>query len=169
MIKRSIGRHLGGMALLLMLGGAAAAQMPAKTPTGKKPTAVGLQSFAAVQAPEAATESCYAATAKGALDCAMRRCTQKLGGGAKGNQACYAVTLCAPGRWAGIMGVRVGEVSFNDVVCGAPTEAALISALKIYCEGHMPQLSECSLTLVWQPDGTAAKRDYAWSAADFKK
>ena len=136
----------------------------ANAQTKKKPAAVGLNSFAAVQAPEAATESCYAATAKAAQDCAMRKCQAKAGRG-----ACFAVTLCAPGRWAGIMSVTVGEVSFADVLCGAPTEDALVAGLKNYCEGHLPQMKQCNLSQVWGPDGIMKTVEKSWSPADFKK
>lgn len=130
----------------------------------KSTGAVGLSSFAAVQAPEAATEACYAATPARAEACAMRKCQAKAGKG-----ACFAVTLCAPGRWAGIMGVSVGEVSFADVLCGAPTEAALIAGLKSYCEGHLPQMKQCSVAEIWAPDGAKKQVNLSWSSADFKR
>ena len=159
-------RTLWCASIALALGALTSAVLTtsADAQTKRQPAAVGLNSFAAVQAPEAATESCYAATAKAAQDCAMRKCQAKAGKG-----ACFAVTLCAPGRWAGIMGVTVGEVSFADVLCGAPTEEALIAGLKSYCEGHLPQMKQCSLSEVWGPDGDKKRIEKSWSPTDFKK
>lgn len=126
--------------------------------------AVGLKSFAAAQAPEAATEACYAATPAAAQSCALAKCKRKAGSG-----ACFALTLCAPGGWAGIMGVRVTEVSFADVLCGAPSKEALLAGLKAYCEGHLPQMQECHVASVWSPEGRAVTVDQSWSAKDFKR
>lgn len=126
--------------------------------------AVGLQSFAATQAPEAATEACYGATARAAQSCALAKCEKKAGKG-----ACFALTLCSPGGWSGIMGVTVGEISFADVLCGAPTKDALIAGLTAYCEGHLPNMKQCSLTQVWGPDGKSATVERTWTPADFKK
>lgn len=126
--------------------------------------AVGLKSFAAAQAPEAATEACYAATPAAAQSCALQKCKRKAGKG-----ACFALTLCAPGGWAGIMGVRVSEVSFADVLCGAPSREALLAGLKAFCEGHSPQMQECHVGQIWSPDGRAVAVDQSWSAKDFKR
>jgi hypothetical protein len=150
--------------IVFALMAVAALTMPATAQSKKSAGAVGLNSFAAVQAPEAATEACYAATPARAEACAMRKCRAKAGKG-----ACFAVTLCAPGRWAGIMGVSVGEISFADVLCGAPTEAALIAGLKSYCEGHLPQMKQCGIAEIWGPDGTKKTVSVSWSPADFKK
>jgi hypothetical protein len=129
-----------------------------------KVKAVGLKSFAAVQAPEAATEACYGATPKAAQDCAMARCQKKAGKG-----SCFALTVCAPGGWAGIMGVRVTEVSFADVMCGAPSKEALLAGFEAYCKGHLPQMQECSIGQIWSPDGKMTTIEKSWKASDFKK
>lgn len=152
---------------LLSLAAAAALLASGVAPVVDAKTAqraVGLKSFAAAQAPEAATEACYAATPAAAQSCALQKCKRKAGTG-----ACFALTLCAPGGWAGIMGVRVTEVSFADVLCGAPSREALLAGLKAYCEGHLPQMQECHVASVWSPEGRAVTVDQSWSAKDFKR
>ena len=148
---------VAAMAALLTWGASAVGAKTAQR-------AVGLKSFAAAQAPEAATEACYAATPAAAQSCALAKCKRKAGTG-----ACFALTLCAPGGWAGIMGVRVTEVSFADVLCGAPTKEALLAGLKSYCEGHLPQMQECHVASVWSPEGRAVTVDQSWSAKGFKR
>lgn len=122
------------------------------------------QAFAMVQAPEAAVEACHGASAQAALDCALRRCQRKAGRG-----ACYAVTACAPGGWAGIMGVKLKDVHFSDAICGAPSQPALVAALRAFCQGHGAGLEQCSLTQAWSPDGKPQKIDHTWTPADFRK
>lgn len=160
MATRTI-RALGSlMAIAISVAGASAALAQAKKP----PAAVGLQSFAAAQAPEAATEACYAGTARDAQSCALAKCEKKAGKG-----ACFALTLCSPGGWSGIMGVSLGEISFADVLCGAPTKDALIAALTGYCEGHLPKMRQCGISQVWGPDGKPVALELTWTPADFKK
>ena len=88
------------------------------------------QAFAVVQAPEAAVEVCHGTSAQSALDCARRRCEKRAGRG-----ACFAVTVCEPAGWAGVMGVRMSEVHFSNAICGAPAREAAIAALKAFCDG----------------------------------
>lgn len=163
MTIRSISKALCVVGLCL---GAVVASGPVALAQQTKPgsQAVGLQSFAATQAPEAATEACYGPTARAAQSCALAKCEKKAGKG-----SCFALTLCSPGGWSGIMGVTVGEISFADVLCGAPTRDALIAGLTAYCEGHLPNMKQCSLSQVWEPDGKPAKVELTWTPADFKK
>lgn len=119
------------------------------------------QAFAVVQAPEGAVEFCHASTARAAQECALVKCQKKAGRG-----ACFSVTACAPSGWAGIMGVKLKQVHYSESVCGAPTRNALIEALKAFCRGHLPQVEQCSLPLVWGPDGKAQTVDLNWTAQD---
>lgn len=121
------------------------------------------QAFAAVQAPESAIEVCHAASAQAALDCARRRCQRKATRG-----ACFAVTVCEPSGWSGVMGVQLTEVHFSNVVCGAPTREAATASLRAFCEGHTG-FKQCSLTRMWAPDGKLLMLDVTWTPADFKK
>lgn len=137
----------------------AAAQ--AQTP---RPAIKGVpQAFAAVQAPESAVETCYSSSAKAAYDCALAKCQRKASRG-----ACFAVTSCAPSGWAGVMGVKLKEVHFSQVLCGAPTREAAIAALKAYCRGHMPGLEQCHLASVWAPDGSEHALSATWTPADLR-
>ncbi len=119
------------------------------------------QAFAVVQAPEGAVEWCHATTARAAYDCALAKCQRKVGRG-----ACFAVTACAPSGWAGIMGVKLRQAHFSESICGGPSRAALIEALKAFCRGHAPQLEQCSLELVWGPDGKSQAVNLNWTAKD---
>ena len=121
------------------------------------------QAFAAVQAPESAVETCMASSARAAQDCALAKCQRKASRG-----ACFAVTSCAPSGWSGVMGVKLKEVHFSQVVCGAPTREAAVAALKAFCQGHLPGLEQCHLPQVLAPDGTAHGVNLTWTAAELK-
>lgn len=122
------------------------------------------RAFAAAQAPEAALETCRAATASKAIDCAMAKCQKKAGRG-----ACIAVTACSPAGWSGAMGVRLKESHFSDVVCGAPSKEALITTLKAFCQGHRPQMQECFVAEITSPDGKTEKIEQTWTRTSFGK
>jgi hypothetical protein len=124
----------------------------------------GPRAFAAAQAPEAAVETCRASTAGKAIDCAMAKCQKKAGRG-----ACISLTACSPSGWSGAMGVRLEELHFSDIVCGAPTKEALIAALKAYCQGHLPQMQECFVDEVTSPEGKSEKVEQGWTRATFGK
>lgn len=119
------------------------------------------QAFSVVQAPEGAVEWCHASSARTAYECALAKCQKKAGRG-----ACFAVTTCAPSGWAGIMGVKLRQVHFSESICGGPSREALIDALKAFCRGHLAQLEQCSLELVWGPDGKAQTVNLSWTAKD---
>ena len=121
------------------------------------------QAVAVVQAPEAAVEICHGPTAHAAQDCALARCQKKAGRG-----ACYAVTVCAPSGWTGIMGVKLKEVHFSETVCGAPTREAALAALKAFCQGHLPGLEQCVVAELWAPNGRPEKVDRSWVPADLR-
>jgi hypothetical protein len=121
------------------------------------------QAFAAVQAPESAVEVCLSASVQAALDCARKRCERKAGRG-----ACFAVTACEPGGWAGIMGVQMSEVHFSNAVCGAPTREAAIAALKAFCEGHVGA-KQCGIPNLWSPDGKQHDIQLSWAPSGSKK
>lgn len=120
------------------------------------------QAFAAVQAPESATEVCHATSVQAALDCAKRRCQKAAGRG-----ACFAVTACEPSGWAGLMGVMLSEIHFSKAICGAPSQEALMTSLKAFCSGHQG-VKECNVSHVWGPDGKLHKVTANWSGADLK-
>jgi hypothetical protein len=107
-------------------------------------------SFAAAQAPEQGYYTCHAATAEAAAACALKKCTD-----AKSTD-CAVMAACAPG-WAGAMGVMLEEVHFTETVCGAPSKAAAIQALRAFCRGRLPNVKECFISEVWSPDGNAEK------------
>jgi hypothetical protein len=121
------------------------------------------QAFAAVQAPDSAVEMCHSTSARAALDCARNKCQRKAHRG-----SCFAVTVCEPSGWAGIMGVQLAEAQFANVLCGAPTREALIAALRAFCEGH-PGLKQCTITQTWGPDGALLIVNQTWTPADFGK
>ena len=121
------------------------------------------QAFAAVQAPESAAEVCHATSVQAALDCARKRCQRKAGRG-----ACFAVTACEPSGWAGMMGVRVSEVHFAKAICGAPSQDALMTALKAFCLGHSG-LRECDVTHIWGPDGKLSNVSINWTPQSEQK
>ena len=121
------------------------------------------QVVAVVQAPESAVEICHGPTARAAQDCALAKCQKKAGRG-----ACYAVTVCAPSGWTGIMGVKLKQVHFSETVCGAPTREAALTALKAFCQGHMPGLEQCVVAELWAPNGKPEKVDQSWGPADLR-
>ncbi len=120
------------------------------------------QAFAAVQAPEAAVETCHGNSARAALDCARARCQRKAGSG-----ACFAVNVCQPAGWAGLMGVQLSEVHFINAVCGAPTQEAVVASLRAFCQGHAG-MRQCAVTRLWAPNGNQIDVDLKWSPSDFK-
>jgi hypothetical protein len=103
-------------------------------------------SFAAAAAPEQAFEVCFRETAEAAAACALKACVDG------GNSECAVVAACSPG-WAGTIGIAFDEIHFTDVVCGAPSEAAAVTALKAFCKGHLPGVRDCYLASVWSPEG----------------
>ena len=121
------------------------------------------QAFAVVQAPEAAVETCHAATARAAQDCALAKCQKKAGRG-----ACFAITACAPSGWAGVMGIKLKEVHFSESVCGAPTKEAVLAALKAFCRGHMPNIEQCFVAELWAPNGKSDRVDLTWGPTDLR-
>lgn len=121
------------------------------------------QAFAAVQAPEAAVETCHGVSARAALDCARARCQRKASSG-----ACFAVTVCQPAGWAGHMGVKLSEVHFTSTVCGAPTQEAVIASLRAFCQGHAG-MRQCVVMRLWAPNGNPVNVELNWSPADFKQ
>lgn len=121
------------------------------------------QAFAVVQAPEAAVETCHGNSARAALDCARARCQRKAGSG-----ACFAVTVCQPSGWAGLMGVQLSEVHFTNAICGAPTQEAAVASLRAFCQDHVG-MRQCSVTRLWAPKGNEVNVELNWSPADFKK
>jgi hypothetical protein len=121
------------------------------------------QAIAAVQAPESGIQVCHSISARAALDCARKRCENKAGRG-----ACFAITVCEPMGWSGLMGVQLSEVHFTKTVCGAPSQEALLTSLKAFCSGHVG-MKQCSVTHIWSPDGKLQKAEGAWTADDFKK
>jgi hypothetical protein len=143
-----------GLGMVLVAGsGSAHAQRAKPVP----------QAFAVVQAPEAAVEVCHGASARAALDCARARCQRKASAG-----SCFAVTVCQPPGWAGLMGVQLSEVHFTSAICGAPTQEAAIAALRAFCQGHAG-MRQCAVARLWAPNGNLVNVDLGWSAADFNK
>lgn len=104
------------------------------------------QAFAAVQAPEAAVETCHAQSAQAALDCARKRCARK-----SSRESCFAVTVCEPAGWNGVMGVQLAEVHFSLPMCGAPSREALMAAMRAYCFAHAG-VRQCVVPNIWGPD-----------------
>jgi hypothetical protein len=121
------------------------------------------QAVAAVQAPESATEVCHSPTAQAALDCARKRCERKAGRG-----ACFAVTVCQPSGWTGMMGVQVTEVHFSNTICGAPSREAVLTALRAFCAGQAG-VKHCSVTHLWSPDGKLETPSISWKPGDLKR
>ncbi len=133
------------------------------TPVAAQKSPNQAQAFAAVQAPEAAAEVCHSKSARSALDCARKMCERKSARG-----ACFAVTVCEPMGWSALMGVQVSEVHFSKALCGAPSQEALVTALKAYCRGHAG-LRQCFVSQIWSPDGKQQKFEATWTPADLKK
>lgn len=121
------------------------------------------QAFASAQAPEAAVETCHGTSAQVALDCAKRRCERKAGRG-----ACFAVNVCEPAGWAGLMGVQLGETHFTSALCGAPNRDALLAALRAYCAGQTG-LRQCNVSRIWSPDGKLLVLEQKWTPEDLKR
>ena len=121
------------------------------------------QAFASAQAPESAVEVCHGTSARAAMDCARAKCQRKASRG-----ACFAVTACEPSGWAGAMGVKLKEVHFSRVICGAPTREALTAALRAFCHAGAG-LEQCSVSQMWTPDGKLLIVDLNWTPADLQK
>ena len=149
-------RRLGVTALVAVGLGVAAPAIAQKSPNQA-------QAFAAVQAPEAAAEVCHSKSARSALDCARKMCERKSARG-----ACFVVTVCEPMGWSALMGVQVSEVHFSKALCGAPSQDALVTALKAYCQGHAG-LRQCFVSHIWSPDGKQQTFQATWTPADLKK
>ncbi len=103
-------------------------------------------SFAAAISPEQAFEICQSADVPSAVSCALDKC-RKAGG-----DDCVVTSACTNG-WAGSMGVTTSEIHWTETVCGAPSEAAAVSALRAFCKGGLPYVTECYLSQVWSDDG----------------
>lgn len=82
-----------------------------------------------------------------ALSCARELCIEQASG-----QECWPTAWCFPANWSGLMTVWIGEFHTTNVLCGAPSEAALTQAFTAFCAGH-PDATSCDLTLVIDPDG----------------
>jgi hypothetical protein len=105
-------------------------------------------SFAAAIAPEQAFEVCFKADALAAAQCAIDKCKAASGGSGD----CVITSACSNG-WSGSMGVTTGEVHWTETVCGAPGEAAVITALTAFCKGQAKYATECFLSSVWDTHG----------------
>ncbi|MFT3671334.1 hypothetical protein [Aestuariivirga sp.] len=104
--------------------------------------------FAAAIAPEQAFEVCFKPDAIAAAQCAMDKCKKAAGG----SDECIITSACGRG-WSGSMGLTTGEVHWTETVCGAPNEAAVISALTAFCKGQAKYAQECYLASVWNEQG----------------
>ena len=120
------------------------------------------QAFASAHAPESAVEVCHGTSGRAALDCARSKCQRKAGRG-----ACFAVTVCEPSGWAGVMSVKLKAAHFSSVICGAPTREALTAALRAFCRGNAG-LEQCSVAQLWTPDGKLMLVDHTWTPADLQ-
>jgi hypothetical protein len=100
---------------------------------------------------EEGTWWCRGDNATTALDCARAECVAGAGG-----QDCYRVAWCYPARWSGLMTVWLGEFHSTEIVCGAPSLAALEHALEAFCTGN-PYAISCDVFLIIDPDGAEAE------------
>ncbi len=81
------------------------------------------------------------------LDCARRKCRTEAGG-----QQCFRTKWCYGAGWSGLMTVFLTEFHSTEIVCGAPSEAALRAALKAFCAGNEYAVS-CSIFLLIDAEG----------------
>ena len=81
------------------------------------------------------------------LDCARRKCRAQSGG-----QECFQTKWCGAAGWSGLMGVFLSEFHSTEIICGAPSEAALRAGLKAFCAGSEYAQSR-SIFLLVDPDG----------------
>jgi hypothetical protein len=122
-----------------------------------------LVSFAAAIAPEQAFEVCFMGDAVAAAQCALDKCKKASGD----SEECIITSACGRG-WSGAMGITTGEVHWTETVCGAPNEAAVIAALKVFCKGQAKFAQECFLASVWDERGKEKKFEQAWNPKKLK-
>ncbi len=152
-----MGRLFQLLAFSVILSGGAVSVAAAADDADIKPA------YAAAYAPEAAFESCRAATAVKAVDCAVKACGVSSGS----VDDCYVLAACEGGGWAGVMGVMVTEVHFTTVTCGSPTREAVLAELKARCAGHLPYMQECwvaELIPLHKPETDVESVEISWTA-----
>ena len=123
------------LAILLLVATGASAL------AGGGPVGIGF-----VQAEEG-TWWCRAGSAARAFDCAGEKCRAGSGG-----QDCHETRWCGLAAWSGLMVVWLPEFHATTVVCGAPSETAVIAALKALCDND-GVVTRCDLTTIVDPDG----------------
>jgi hypothetical protein len=118
--------------------------------------------FGAAIAPEQAFEVCHLGDAVSAAECALEQCKK-----ASGNEECVVVAACGFG-WSGTVGISTGEIHWTEVVCGAPSKASLIVALRAFCDGNLPSAKECYLSSVWDDRGRETKMEKSFKPKKIK-
>ena len=108
--------------------------------------ASSLKGIAFSQAEEG-TWYCLGEKAETALNCAVKKCKAKAGG-----QECVKSRWCANAGWSGLMTVFLSGFHTTEILCGAPSEQALRSALDLFCAGNK-YATKCSIFLTVDPTG----------------
>jgi hypothetical protein len=99
-----------------------------------------------VQAEEG-TWWCRAGSAAKAFDCAAEKCRAGAGG-----QECHEMRWCGLAGWSGLMVVWLPEFHSTAILCGAPSELAVVEALKAICAND-EVVTRCDLVTIIDPDG----------------
>jgi hypothetical protein len=82
-----------------------------------------------------------------ALACARELCSEQAPG-----QDCWPTAWCFPAGWSGMMVVWLPDFHFTETLCGAPSEAALVDALRTYCTAE-EAATHCDLSTIVDPEG----------------
>jgi hypothetical protein len=103
---------------------------------------------------------CRGGDAAKALDCAREKCRAEANG-----QDCVATRWCSPAAWSGLMVIWLPEFHNTLPLCGAPSEAALVEALKALCAND-EVVTRCDLVLTIDPGGREKSiDDVSWPGA----
>ena len=109
-----------------------------------------------VQAEEG-TWWCRAGSAAKAFDCAAEKCRAEANG-----QECHEMRWCGLAGWSALMVVWLPEFHSTTILCGAPSEPAVVEALKAICAND-EVVTRCDLATIIDPDGKEKTvEDVSW-------
>jgi hypothetical protein len=106
---------------------------------------------------EEGTWWCRSPDAGKALACATEKCRAAAGG-----QLCHQTRWCGLAGWSGMMIIWLPEFHSTSIICGAPSEPAVIAALKALCDND-EVVTRCEVVTIIDPDGKEKQTtDIAW-------
>jgi hypothetical protein len=106
---------------------------------------------------EEGTWWCRGPDAGKALSCALDKCRKEAA-----SPECLATRWCALSGWSGLMVIWLPEFHNTVPLCGAPSEAAAVEALKALCAND-EVVTRCDVVRLIDPDGREKEvSDMSW-------